>query len=451
MHCGLTGMMCCPVKSVHIFLGIRRSWGGKHYRSQEQSEDLRIVLPDFRNLGDIDYVVAWHVKAAKYIQGTKIPVGFVSTNSITQGEQVPIVWELLQDQFGVRIHFAYRTFVWSSEARGKAHVHCVIIGFSNADIPSKRIYDLEKTENGAGRYTVTDATTISPYLLANTNTLVKKRQKPLADVPEIRCGNKPTDGGYFIFTDKERKDFLKEEPGARHLFYRYTGSQEFINGDMRWCLWLENATPEELRSLPLVMERIKKVKQFRLKSSGAPTRLAAETPTRFFYQSQPNRNYILIPETSSERRKYIPMGIVSPKIISSNANWVLPSNDYYLFGVLTSAMHMVWIKTVGGKLKSDYRYSGSMVYNTFPWPVDVAEKKKSAIVSCVEKIFDIRKSYPDSTLADLYDPEAMPPDLTNAHHDLDRAVEKCYRARPFADDQERLAFLFEMYEKLTAK
>ena len=439
-----------PSKECSYILG-NPPYVGKHYRTPEQSDDLRCVLPNFRNLGDVDYVTGWFVKAAEYIQNTPVRVGFVSTNSITQGEQVPLVWELLQDRFGVRIHFAYRTFVWSSEARGKAHVHCVIIGFGIGDLPTKRLYELEKTEGGEERITVSEAATISPYLLRNTKTLVRKRLTPLGDVPEIRCGNKPTDGGFYVFTNEERAEFLKEEPGAKHLFYRYTGAQEYINGNMRWCLWLEKVTPEELRLLPKVMERVRKVKQFRANSSAAPTRQAAETPARFFYQSQPSRDYILIPEVSSERRKYIPMGIVSSKIISANTNFVIPCNDLYLFGILTSAMHMAWVKTVGGKLKSDYRYSGSLIYNTFPWPEGVTDKKKADIVSTVKKIFEIRKSYSNSTLADLYDPLSMPPELAKAHRELDRAVERCYRTKVFGSDQERLEFLFDLYERMIAE
>jgi hypothetical protein len=439
-----------PNKKCSYILG-NPPYVGKHYRSKEQSADMRIVLPNFSNIGDIDYVISWFFKTAAYIVGTKIKVAFVATNSITQGEQVAVAWEPLQKQYNLQINFAYRTFPWTSEARGKAHVHCVIIGFCNYDLPKKTIFEIQKqTENKNKENLVTiDADYISPYLLCNSKTLVKKRLKPLGNVPKIRCGNKPSDGGFYIFTDAEKRDFLKEEPDAGRFFRRFTGSQEFINGKMRWCLWLQNISPEELRQLPNVMERIKKVRQFRGSSSAEPTRQASESPTQFFYQSQPNCDYILIPETSSERRKYIPMGIVSQKIIASNAAFLIPCNDLFLLGILMSCMHMVWAKTVGGRLESRYRYSGSLIYNTFPFPDVIKEERKFGIKEIVQKILDFRKSYSNSTLADLYDPLTMPNELLKAHRELDRAVDRCYRSKPFSSDQERLAFLFELYEKLT--
>lgn len=419
---------------------------GKHFRSVEQRDDMKIVFKDFRNTGDIDYVSCWYVLAAAYIFGTEIRGGFVSTSSITQGEQVEILWSHLFSQ-GVQIHFAYRTFVWTSEARGKAHVHCVIIGFSNLDLPNKKIFD-SLSPNNLQWHSI-PAQKISPYLIADSDVLVKKRLSPLGKVPPIRCGNKPSDGGHFLFTSEEKREFLKQEPNAAAYFQRYVGSREYINGEIRWCLWLENISPAELRRLPLVMERVKRVQEFRARSTAAPTRQSAETPTRFFYQSQPATDYILIPETSSERRKYIPMGLVSKKVIASNAAWVLPSQDLYLLGVLTSAMHMTWMRTVGGRLESRYRYSGSLIYNTFPWtePTDVQKEK---IKTSAQKVLDIRKQYAGNTLADLYDPLSMPADLLKAHRELDRAVDKAYRQAPFASDDERLVFLFSLYEKLTA-
>jgi hypothetical protein len=418
---------------------------GKHYQNKDQRADLAHVFRDFKNTGDIDYVVAWFYRAAEYIQGKQIKVGFVATNSITQGEQVPIVWGLLFGRFKIKIHFAHRTFAWESEARGKAHVHVVIIGFGVFDIPGKRLYDYEFDAP-----TVTTAANISPYLTPGSDAFVTKRTRPLCDVPEMRCGNKPTDDGNLIMTDEQKAALVKAEPGAKKFLRRFTGSEEFINGNLRWCLWLEDATPAELDALPLVMERVRKVREFRLKSTAAPTQKAAKTPTLFFYISQPANGYILIPEVSSERREYIPIGFMPKNVISANTNFLIPSNSLFHFGVLTSAMHMAWARQVGGRLKSDYRYSGSMVYNNFPWPSSPGEKQHEAVEAAAKAVLDARAQFPDSTLAQLYDPAKMPPALRKAHDALDRAVDRCYRKEPFTSERQRMEFLFALYEQLTA-
>jgi hypothetical protein len=469
---------------------------GKHYQTSEQKADMAAVFNGFKNTGDLDYVTCWHYRAAEYIQETGIVVGFVSTNSITQGEQVPLVWGLLFGKWRIKIHFAHRTFQWQSEAKGKAHVHVVIIGFATFNIPNKKIYDYD---SGDVSVTVSEVDNISPYLTPGPDSYVTKRQQPLCSVPEIRCGNKPSDGGNLILTDEEKTAFLALEPGAKKYLRRFTGSEEFINGNMRWCLWLEGADPAALRELPLVMDRVAKVRAFRAKSSAVPTQKAASTPSLFFYRSQPKTRYILIPEVSSERRDYIPIGFIEPKIISANTNFLVPSCDLYLFGILTSTMHMAWIRLVGGRLKSDYRYSGSMVYNTFPWPrlgsgaypdseaygrmsvreTDIGflmtscgeeanrfstskrsktpipaltpdDKKKAAVEKKAQAVLDVREKYPLATLADLYDPLTMPADLVKAHAELDRAVDQCYRSAPFTSDRQRIEFLFALYEQYTS-
>lgn len=405
------------------------------------------VFRGFRNIGDIDYVVAWFYRAAEYIQGTRITVGFVSTNSITQGEQVPLVWGLLFGRFKIKILFAHRTFAWASEARGKAHVHVVITGFAAFDVPTKKLYDYEVD---ADNPLVTQASNISPYFTPGSDVFIDKRQKPLSDVPEMRCGNKPSDGGNLILTDAEKEQFEKEEPGATKFLRRFTGSQEFINGNMRWCLWLRDASPAELRALPEVMKRVELVKEFRENSSAAPTREAALTPTLFFFISQPKAEYIAIPEVSSQRRRYIPLDFLNPSVIASNKIYIIPSRSLYLFGVLGSAMHMSWIRQIGGRLKSDFQYSGSMVYNNFPWPEAPTAKQRAAVEAAAQAVLDARRAFPDATLADLYDPLAMPPALVKAHAELDRAVELCYRPQPFESDRQRVEHLFALYEKLTA-
>ncbi len=503
-------------KSAHIALGnaLRLDWKtilppeqcsfvlgnppfvGKHYQTAEQRADMDYVFGRYKNTGDLDYVVCWHHRAAEYIQGTAIVVGFVSTNSITQGEQVPLIWGLLFNKFHIKIHFAHRTFQWQSEARGKAHVHVVIIGFATFDIPVKRLFDYHAN---TGTATVSEVSNITPYLTPGPDAFVTKRQTPLSRVPEMRCGNKPSDGGNLILTDKEKSALLAAEPGAKPFLRRFTGSEEFINGNMRWCLWLEGAEPNVLRNLPQVMERIEKVREFRLKSTAAPTRNAAQTPGLFFYRSQPTREYILIPEVSSERRQFIPIGMAKPSVIASNKCFVIPTDDRYLFGVLISTMHMAWMRQVGGRLKSDYQYSGSMVYNTFPWPqfnntgypeigagkplsvrethtaflmgmtddydrqkipskkvvkpigdTAAANPRKARVEAAAQAVLDTRAKHTLSTLADLYDPLTMPADLVKAHADHDRAVDQCYQKQPFTSDRQRIEFLFALYERYTS-
>ena len=423
---------------------------GKSYQTRAQRSDLLDALSNFRNVGDVDYVVGWFKRAAEYIRNTQIKVGFVATNSITQGEQVPVIWGELLDRYQLTIHFAHRTFPWESEARGKAHVHVVIIGFGAFPDGQKHIYDYEADPVNPTKTTVAF---ISPYLTPGSSVLVTKQQKPLTDVPQMRCGNKPSDGGYLILTEKERSQFLKDEPGAKKFLRPYIGSEEFINGNPRWCLWLEDASPDDLRALPKVMERIEQVRDFRKQSTAEPTKKAAQTPSKFFFVSQPRTEFIAIPEVSSERRRFIPIGFLNPKIIVSNKIYLIQSSSFYLFGMLSSTMHMTWVKQVGGRLKSDYQYSGSMVYNTFPWPGPAPEQRKR-VEEKAQAVLDARKPYlpPEgmSTLADLYDPLSMPPELVKAHAELDRAVEKCYRPEPFHSDRERVEYLFSHYEKLTA-
>ena len=420
---------------------------GKHYQNADQHADMAVVFRDFKNTGDMDYVVSWFYKAAEYIQGTHIRVGLVATNSITQGEQVPVVWGLLFGRYRVKIHFAHRTFAWESEARGKAHVHVVIIGFGAFDTGNKRIYDYD---TDAEHPVVSEAANISPYLTPGSDSFVTKRTTPLADVPEMRCGNKPSDGGNFILTDAEKKELLAVEPAAAKFLKRFTGSEEFINGNMRWCLWLKDASPAELRDLPEVKKRIQAVKEFRAKSTAAPTRKAAQTPTLFFYISQPATEFIAIPEVSSERRSYIPIGFLPPSVIVSNKVYVIAEPSLYLFGLLSSAMHMAWMRQTAGRLESRYQYSGSMVYNTFPWPSAVTAKHREMVEQAAQAVLDDRAKQTISTLADLYDPLTMPAPLLKAHQALDRAVDKCYRAEPFASDRHRVEYLFALYEKITA-
>ena len=368
---------------------------GKHYRSFEQTSNMAEVMPGI-NVGDLDFVTAWHVKASNYMQDTKIQTAFVSTNSITQGEQVPVLWPYLWRKYGIKISFAYRTFKWSSEARGKAHVHCVIIGFCAFDPPNKRIFDLEQDEDNPS---VTQASNICPYLIDYKDMIIKKAQKPLCNKHEMRCGNKPSDGGNLIVKNaKEKAELLMLEPLAAEFLRPYIGSEEFINGGDRWCLWLNDIDPGVLKKLPVVHARVAAVKAFREKSTAQPTRRAALFPSRFFFISQPTIPCLVIPEVSSENRSYIPIGFISPSVIASNKLYLVPTSSHLDFGVLSSAMHMAWVKTVSGRLESRFQYSGSMVYNTFPWPESATEVQRAKVEECAQAVLSAREQFPASIL-----------------------------------------------------
>lgn len=417
---------------------------GAKYQTPEQRQDMKLVAGKLANYGLLDYVTAWYFKAADYIQGTSIPVAFVSTNSITQGEQVGVLWNELFRR-GACIRFAHRTFAWQSEARGKAHVHVVILGWGLTEPPVKKIYDYE---NGDDQPMVSLVRNISPYLVEGPNLAIVNRSQPLCPVPEMGIGNKPIDGGHYLFTPKQREDLLRLEPRARPYFRRWVGAEEFINGTQRWCLWLGDCPPSELRRMPEVMKRVAAVRQYRLASKSAPTRKLANTPTRFHVENFPKSRFLVIPGVSSERRKYIPMAFVSSKTIVSNLCNVLESSSLYHFGVLTSAMHMAWVRHVCGRLESRYRYSIKLVYNNFPWPEAPTQKQVATVMAKAQAVLDARAAHPQASLADLYDPLSMPANLAKAHAELDKAVDACYRAKAFANDRERVEFLFALYEKL---
>jgi hypothetical protein len=420
--------------------------GGK-YQTDQQRADMDLVAHEIDGSGLLDYVTGWYFRAAQYIQNTRIVVGFVSTNSISQGEQVGALWNPLFQRFGLKIHFAHRTFAWESEARGKAHVHVVIIGFAAFDTNNKRIYECHEQ-----KATATTAKNISPYLVEGPDRAIVNRGKPLCDVPKIGIGNKPIDGGNYLFTPEEKADFVKVEPKARQFFRRWIGSDEFINGIERWCLWLGDCAPDKLRRMPEAMKRVEAVRRFRLASKSAPTKKLAETPTRFHVENMPKGRFLLIPKVSSERRRYIPMAFMSPKTLVSDLVFVFPDATRYHFGILSSAMHMAWVRQVGGRLKSDYRYSAKLVYNNYPWPEAPSAKQRAAVEAAAQAVLDAREEYlsKDATLADLYDPPAMPSKLVKAHAALDRAVDRCYRSQPFTTERQRTEFLFALYEKLTA-
>ena len=419
---------------------------GKQYRNSQQNLDMEAVWGNIAGVKSLDYVTCWHKKSREYIANGECEVAFVSTNSISQGEQVSTLWHGIRRIGPTAINFAYRTFAWKSEAKGTAHVHVVIIGFSKSARQTRLIIEsdpISLTQN------TTVAKNINPYLVDGPDIVISNRTKPICHVPDIVFGSMPNDGGALILSDAEREIMISNNPGTVPFIRKFVGSDEFINGIKRWCLWLVDAEPSTLRSIPDVLNRISDCKRHRLASSRPTTRKLAETPSIFGEIRQPTSNYLLIPSVSSERRKYIPIGFCEPEIVASNLTLVVPNAELLHFGVLTSSMHMAWVRTVCGRLESRYRYSAKLVYNNFPWPQSPTEKQRIEIESAAQAVLDSRLQYPDSTLADLYDPLSMPAELTTAHNKLDRAVEKCYRSKPFPSDRSRVEYLFELYQQLT--
>lgn len=415
---------------------------GARLMSDGQKADVFSVFDGVKNNGNLDYVSCWYKKAADLMTGTEIRTALVSTNSITQGEQVAILWKNLF-QSGVHIDFAYRTFIWDSEASSKAHVHCVIVGFSKAY--NKRIKHL--FDNG----TTKTVTNINGYLVEADNIVIESRTKSLCKVPQIGIGNKPIDDGNYLFTKEEYESFIKTEPLSKPYFKLWYGSQEFINRKPRYCLWLGDCSPRVLRSMPECLKRVENVRNFRLSSKSEGTRKLADNPTRFHVENMPQSTYIVIPEVSSEKRRYIPMGFMMPEVLCSNLVKIIPNATLYHFGVLTSNVHMAWVRTICGRMKSDYRYSKDIVYNNFPW-CNPTPEQKALIEQTAQAILDARALYPDCSLADLYDEVTMPPELRKAHQANDRAVMKAYGFNvKTMTESSCVAELMKMYQKLTSK
>lgn len=428
---------------------------GQTYRTDEQNQDMALVFAEVpnksRRIASLDYVSAWYVKAAQYIQGTEVQVAFVSTKSITQGEQVGPIWSILLNTYHVKIQFAHQAFKWTNEAKGKAAVHCIIIGFGMSESKRPAIFEYDTVESEPHRIEVRH---INPYLVDAPDVLLYGRAKPLcAEAPEMRVGNALHDGGYYLFTEAERDAFLLKEPRAATYMRPWIGSAEFINGFQRYCLWLSDDNPDvnpaELRTMPEVMKRVDAVRKFRSQSTTASTREKAETPREFYFKNIPTSTFVVIPKTSSERRRYIPMGFLTPGYLPSDAVRVVPAATFYHFGVLTSAAHMDWVRSVCGRLKSDYRYSSGIVYNNFPWPKDPKPDQIRAVARSAQELLDTRGRLlaPGTSLAVLYDPLTMPSELARAHQKLDLAVDRCYRPTPFRSEMGRVRFLFSLYQK----
>lgn len=419
---------------------------GSKYQSEQQREDIKLIFNGINGAGVLDYVAAWYLKAARYIQNTAIKVAFVSTNSIAQGEQTGILWNELFNHYHIKIHFAHRTFSWRNEARGKAAVHVVIIGFASFDIKQKRIFEYENVKGEPHEIKVKN---INPYLVESDDIIILGRTKTISNVPKINFGNQPNDGGGFILDEQEYLDFIKNEPNSQKFIRKYVGSREFINNINRYCIWLNNVSPSELRKLPKILERIEIVKNHRLNSIRKATVELAKTPTIFGFISHQETDYIIIPSVSSQKRTYIPIGFMTSDIIASNLCLVIPNANIFHFGVLTSQMHMAWVKYTCGRLKSDYRYSNKIVYNNYPWPKVVSAKNKQLVEAKAQAVLNARAAFPNSSLADLYDPLTMPPALVKAHQALDKAVDLCYRPQPFTNETARIEFLFELYNQYT--
>ncbi len=454
---------------------------GAKFMGDEQRADVATVFAGIDNAGLLDLVAAWYVKAARYMKAAQfqdqnslpppnnlrellsnpLQTAFVSTNSITQGEQVGVLWSWLLAQ-GIEIAFAHRTFKWSNEASGKAAVHCVIIGFGYAPSGEKTLYEYADI---AGEPVAMRASNINPYLVDAPNVVLPRRREPICSVPDIGIGNKPIDDGNYLFTVQERDAFIHAEPQAAKWYRRWLGADEFLNGYERWCLWLGDCPPAELRAMPLTLKRVQAVKAFRQNSKSLPTQKLADTPTRFHVEFMPVKPYMVIPEVSSERRDYIPLGYLPETTLASNKLRLLPEADLFHFGVLSSRMHMAWMRYTCGRLESRYQYSINIVYNNFPWPVELLSLEKNqpsagvlsartAIETAAQAVLDARAQHPGSSLADLYDPLAMPPALLKAHQKLDAAVDKAYELsggkKSYKTDAERVAFLFELYQRLTS-
>ncbi len=488
-------------------------FAGYSYQSAEQKSDMAQVFGKLKGAGVLDYVTCWYAKAADYLhnsspfkgeagwgmgssnapthphpspplEGEGIACAFVSTNSITQGEQVAVLWSYLFSQ-GIHINFAHRTFQWSNEGKGIAAVHCVIVGFGLNAATQRKIFDYG--DGIKGEPTAITAYNINPYLVDAPTVFLDKRRTPICDAPEMAYGSKPTDGGNLLMDDAEKAALLLAEPQVGKWLHPFLGAEEFINNISRWCLWLQGIAPAELRAMPQVMKRVEAVKAMRLASSKAATVELANTPTLFGEIRQTDQPYLLIPSVSSENRKFIPIGYMQPEVICGNANFMLPNATLYHFGILNSTMHNAWMRTTCGRLKSDYRYSNTIVYNNFPWPQLPSpagggragdeglstlatshqvphpkslsrERARDLIEAAAQGILEARALYPESSLADLYDPTAMPPELTKAHTALDKAVDAAYQykacpepsRRGGKDDAARVAFLFERYQQLTS-
>ena len=418
---------------------------GTAYQSREQKKDISDLFFDLRSSGMLDYVTGWYIKASKFIQGTEIRVAFVSTNSIVQGEQAVVLWEYLILNFNIHINFAHQTFQWNNEAKGNAAVHVVIIGFSQINEKEKFIFHYT---NIKGLPVKTTTERINHYLIDAQVLFIHPRTLPLCDVPKIGVGSALLDGGHLILSNEEKELTIEQEPLLEAYIKPLWSANEFIKNKTRWCLWLKDIDPKVLRNSPILKDKLQQVREFRFSSKRKKTYEMGYYPNLFGEERQPETNFLLIPKVTSENREYIPIGYMTKDDIITDKVFAFPEAELFHYGILTSKMHMIWMKFIGGRLKSDYSYSNTLVYNNFPWPQKVTDAQKQKVEEAAQAVLDARERYPHSSLADLYDPLTMPPDLVKAHKQLDKAVDNCYRKSPFENEMERMEFLFGEYEKL---
>ena len=429
-----------PAERCALIVGNPPFYGSSNC-SSKQKKEITDLFGKVKRASSLDYVSGWYYKASEYMsKNNKVHAAFVSTNSITQGEQVFPIWDTLIGRFGISIDFAWRTFVWNSEATDQAHVHCVIIGFSVGEHANKRLFG----DDGS-----VQASNISPYLVDAPTVLVPARGKPLCKVGKITLGCKPTDGGNYVFKKSEMDDFIKKEPASEKYFHPFLGSYEFINGKERYCLYVGQETMETIAQMPYVQDRMERVREIRLASSAKPTVKMADSPQHFFFECIPDSDYIVIPEVSSCRREYVPCGFLPPSMLVSNKLWVMENAGLYEFGILSSQFHNAWTRRVTGRLKSDYQYSGAIVYNNFVWPNPTVDQR-GMIEGCAQSVLDARDAHAGKSLAELYDPDKMPVDLLAAHRALDAAVEAAYGVDFGGDEEKIVAHLFKLYAEKTA-
>ena len=421
---------------------------GSRNQSKEQKEDTIAVFQDKINSGVLDYVACWYYKASRFIDNTNIKVAFVSTNSICQGIQVPTLWQLLINTEKIYIHFAHQTFGWSNEAKGNAAVYCVIIGFAKYDIAKKLLFEYENIKSNPTERIVSH---INPYLLEAKDIFILPRTKPLNNRSSMMKGNAAIDDGNFIFnSDTEVEEFKTNYPEQSYLVRKFIGSDELINNYHRYCLWLKDAKPTDIKNNPDIKSRVERIRTFRESSPKTATRKWAETPTLFMEDRQPKSDYLMIPVVSSELRKYIPIGFLTQEIIANYSSFILPNATIFEFGIISSLMHNIWIQNICGKLEGRIRYSNTLGYNNFPFPENPTEKQIKAIEEKAQTIINIRNEYNSNSLAELYDQSSMPPNLKKAHNELDKAVDLAYRSQPYISEAKRMEYLFELYEKYTA-
>ncbi len=421
---------------------------GKQLQNEQQKKDISKIFEGVKGAGVLDYVTCWYIKAAKYMtQNQNTKTALVSTNSIAQGEQTGILWNELFKNYKMKIHFAHQTFKWKNEADGLAAVHCVVICFGKENNKEKYIFEYPDIKSEPNKIKVKN---INPYLVQGSDITVLKRRKPICNVPEISFGSMPNDGGNLLLTDEEKKELIKNEPETKKYIKPLISAHEFLNGKKRWCIWLENTQPSEIKKINSINKRVLEVKKLRENSNREATKKLASIPWLFGEIRQPKSKYTLIPRHSSENRKYIPIDILDNENIISDSCLAIDKTSFFHFGILSSKMHMVWVSYVCGRIKSDFRYSNEIVYNNFPWPYEVAEKNKDLVEKLSKSIIEIRKKYIEAgnSFADLYG-DCMPKDLQKAHNELDKAVDKCYSSSSFQNDSKRMEFLFDLYEKYT--